>query len=91
MPYRRVRALSGTSTKCEIDLITFLQTIDGVEPHDNDPFAEIFGRKTGHLAPEDWSFLSHWEELVSTEEQVIMLYKNQLWTITAEQREKSGR
>ncbi|KAJ9114076.1 hypothetical protein QFC22_005896 [Naganishia vaughanmartiniae] len=69
----------------------YRRAIDGVEPHDNDPIADIFGRKTSHLTPEDLSFFSHWEELVSIEEQDIIRFKNQLWTMTAKQREKSGR
>jgi DNA replication ATP-dependent helicase Dna2 len=64
---------------------------DNVEPNPEDPIAELYGRKTGHLTPLDLDFFNHWEELISIEEQDIQRFKNQLWTMTAAQREKSGR
>ncbi|KAJ9091006.1 hypothetical protein QFC19_009302 [Naganishia cerealis] len=69
----------------------YRRAVDGVQPHLDDPISNLFGRKTGHLTPEDLSFFTHWEELVSIEEQDMMRFKNQLWTMTAAQREKSGR
>ena len=67
------------------------QTVENVATDPEDPLAEIYDRKAGHLTEEDVDFFTKWEHLVTLEEQDIIQNKNQTWTMTAPERERSGR
>jgi DNA replication ATP-dependent helicase Dna2 len=65
------------------------QALDAVA--DNDPISELYEKKTGHLSEDHAAFFRKWEHLVSVEEQEMVRFKHQLWTMTAPDREKTGR
>jgi DNA replication ATP-dependent helicase Dna2 len=67
------------------------QTVENVSIDPEDPLAEIYDRKAGHLTEEDVEFFTKWEHLVTLEEQDIIQNKNQTWTMTALERERSGK
>jgi len=67
------------------------QTVENVAIDPEDPLAEIYDRKAGHLTEEDVEFFTKWENLVTLEEQDIIQNKNQTWTMTAPERERSGK
>ncbi len=69
----------------------YRKTVDQIETSEADPIAELYDQKTGHLDEQDQEFFSRWENLISIEEQDIVRFRNQLWTMTAVEREKSGR
>lgn len=58
---------------------------------DGDPIAELYFDKTGHLSDRHAAFFQKWESLLSVEEQDLNRFRSQLWTMTAKEREKSGR
>ena len=70
---------------------TFSQTVDAAPVHADDPLAETYERKAGHLDEADAVFFTKWEHLITLEEQDIVQHKNQTWTMTAAERERSGR
>ena len=65
--------------------------VDQVPTFDDDPIAELYNEKTGHLSAKDIEFFQKWETLLTLEEQDIGRFRAQLWTMTAEKREKTGR
>lgn len=67
-----------------------LQAVENV--HDlNSPIAELYSKKTSHLTQTQCDFFKCWEALVSMEEQDVVRFRKELWTMTAEEREKRGR
>ena len=52
---------------------------------------ELYGRKTGHLTESQCEFFRKWEALISLEEQDLVRFKKELWTMGAEERESHGR
>jgi DNA replication ATP-dependent helicase Dna2 len=58
---------------------------------DDDPIAELYASKTSHLSARDAEFFRKWETLITVEEQDAGRFRSQLWTMTAKQREKTGR
>lgn len=69
----------------------YRKAVDRVPVDADDPLADLYAQKTSHLLPRDVAFFSHWEKLISLEEQDIFRFKHQLWTMTALERERTGR
>lgn len=55
------------------------------------PIHEIYQRKTEHLTESQCEFFRKWEALISLEEQDILRFRKELWTMGAEDRESHGR
>ena len=53
--------------------------------------ADIYAEKTGHLSQLHADFFKKWERLIALEEQDMMRFKKELWTLDAEEREILGR
>ncbi|CUA71193.1 DNA replication ATP-dependent helicase Dna2 [Rhizoctonia solani] len=47
--------------------------------------------KATHLTPSQKTFFAHWETLIALEEQDMVRFRKELWTMGAEEREKHGR
>jgi len=59
--------------------------------NEDDSIAELYDEKTGHMSSNDAVFFRKWETLLTVEEQEIGRFRSQLWTMTAKNREKTGR
>jgi DNA replication ATP-dependent helicase Dna2 len=71
--------------------LTFgLQAVEGIDDTSSE-IAQIFDDKTGHLTQQQCEFFKRWESLISLEEQEMLRFRKELWTMGAEEREKSGR
>ncbi|KAH9837999.1 Dna2-domain-containing protein [Rhodofomes roseus] len=55
------------------------------------PIADIYALKTSHITPEQGAFFKKWEALISLEEQDLIRFKKELWTMGAQERERHGR
>ena len=55
------------------------------------PIADIFELKTSHLSSDQISFFKKWEALLTLEEQDLIRFKKELWTMSAKDREAKGR
>ncbi|KZT71118.1 Dna2-domain-containing protein [Daedalea quercina L-15889] len=55
------------------------------------PIADIYALKTSHITPEQGAFFKKWEALISLEEQDLIRFKKELWTMGAQDRERHGR
>ena len=53
--------------------------------------ADIYAEKTGHLSQSQADFFKTWERLIALEEQDMMRFKKELWTLGADEREILGR
>ncbi len=53
--------------------------------------ADIYTEKTGHLSQTHADFFRTWERLIALEEQDMVRFKKELWTLDAGEREKLGR
>ncbi|KAF5381699.1 hypothetical protein D9615_005608 [Tricholomella constricta] len=53
--------------------------------------SDIYDLKTSHLTPSRSSFFKQWEALISLEEQDLVRFKKELWTMGAAEREVKGR
>ncbi|CAO1628253.1 unnamed protein product [Sympodiomycopsis kandeliae] len=53
--------------------------------------AALYERITSHLTPSQSAFFEQWERLLSLEEQDMIKFKRELWTLTAAAREEVGR
>lgn len=69
----------------------YRKAVDRVPQPEDDPIAELYQSKTGHLSDAHAAFFAHWERLLSLEEQDTVRMRAQLWTMTAKAREKAGR
>lgn len=81
----------GHRSEGRCDELTIPQTVDRVDAAPDDPIAELYEDKAGHLTERDAVFFRKWESLVTVEEQELGRFRSQLWTMTAKQREKTGR
>ncbi|KAG8741434.1 Tripartite DNA replication factor [Ceratobasidium sp. 414] len=54
------------------------------------PVPKLTG-KTSHLTPAQAEFFARWETLIALEEQDMVRFRKELWTMRAEKREKQGR
>ncbi|OCH89164.1 Dna2-domain-containing protein [Obba rivulosa] len=57
----------------------------------NSPIADIYELKTGHLSAAQCEFFKKWEALIALEEQDLVRFKKELWTLNAKEREEKGR
>ncbi|WWC90742.1 uncharacterized protein L201_005679 [Kwoniella dendrophila CBS 6074] len=64
---------------------------DNIHSDPEDPIAELYQEKTGHMTEKDTEFFKKWDTLLTVEEQDIGRHRSQLWTMTAKEREKTGR
>ncbi|KAI0946663.1 hypothetical protein AcW1_010068 [Taiwanofungus camphoratus] len=55
------------------------------------PIADIYSLKTSHLSPTQTAFFKNWEALISLEEQDLIRFQKELWTMGAKEREDHGR
>ncbi|KAH8096830.1 Dna2-domain-containing protein [Cristinia sonorae] len=53
--------------------------------------ADMYALKTSHLTPAHTSFFKKWEALLSFEEQDLLRFRKELWTMRAIEREERGR
>jgi DNA replication ATP-dependent helicase Dna2 len=90
MLYRKVSG-SPTGLKPGTHELTLPKTVDRVDATPDDPIAQLYEDKAGHLTERDAVFFRKWESLVTVEEQELGRFRSQLWTMTAQQRAKTGR
>ncbi|GAA5824913.1 hypothetical protein JCM11251_005391 [Rhodosporidiobolus azoricus] len=72
----------------------FRRAVDGAEAisaNEDDPLQLIYTDQTDHLTETHVEFFKHWERLISCEEQELVRFKREIWTMTAEEREMAGR
>ncbi|SPO24247.1 related to DNA2 - DNA helicase [Ustilago trichophora] len=55
------------------------------------PIAEVYEQKTEHLNDVHLDFFRKWDRLLNLEEEDAVRFRREMWTMTAEQREKVGR
>ncbi|CCL99895.1 uncharacterized protein FIBRA_01920 [Fibroporia radiculosa] len=55
------------------------------------PIADIYALKTSHITREQGAFFKKWEALIALEEQDLIRFKKELWTMGAREREMHGR
>ncbi|GAC92835.1 DNA-binding protein [Pseudozyma hubeiensis SY62] len=55
------------------------------------PIADVFEQKTEHLTDIHLDFYRKWDRLLNLEEEDAVRFRREMWTMTAEQREKVGR
>lgn len=67
-----------------------LQAVENVTDETSE-IASLYSAKTSHLTPSQCEFFKKWEELISLEERDILRFRRELWTLGAEEREKTGR
>lgn len=60
-------------------------------PENPSEIAGLYDRITSHLTPEQAAFYAHWERMLSLEEEDMVKFKRELWTLTAAAREELGR
>ncbi|BGP51084.1 DNA replication endonuclease-helicase Dna2 [Rhodotorula kratochvilovae] len=81
--------------KCYVrDACMLFRRADGelaISEDDQDPLQLLYEDKTGHLTDVHAAFFQQWERLISFEEQELVRFKKEIWTLTAEEREKAGR
>jgi DNA replication ATP-dependent helicase Dna2 len=53
--------------------------------------SDWFDEMTVHIQDEDKIFFSHWDTLLTKEEQDMYRFRKELWTMTSEERERVGR
>lgn len=51
----------------------------------------MYDDKTGFLTEEHTTFFKKWEKLISYEEQELVRFKKEIWTMGAEERMQVGR
>ncbi|KAL1411310.1 DNA replication endonuclease-helicase Dna2 [Vanrija albida] len=69
----------------------YRKAVDRVPVDDYDPIAGLYQAKTGHLSDAHAAFFQHWERLLTLEEQDTVRLRAQLWTMTSEARQRTGR
>lgn len=62
-----------------------------ISSDETNPLQVAYELKTGHLTSEHLDFFKKWEKLISYEEQELVRFKKEIWTMTAEERAKFGR
>ncbi|KAM0752276.1 Dna2-domain-containing protein, partial [Meredithblackwellia eburnea MCA 4105] len=62
-----------------------------ISDDDDNPLQVMFENRTGHLTSNQSEFFKKWEKLISLEEQELVRFKKEIWTMGAEERMKSGR
>ncbi|GAA5899795.1 bifunctional ATP-dependent DNA helicase/ssDNA endodeoxyribonuclease DNA2 [Sporobolomyces salmoneus] len=62
-----------------------------ISEDEENPLQVLFDEKTGHLNEVHAKFFSKWEELIRLEEREMLKYRKEIWTMTANEREETGR
>ena len=55
------------------------------------PIADLYDAKVMHLTAQHLRFFQHWEHLLTLEEDDVVRFRRELWTMTAAAREATGR
>lgn len=81
-----------TCGKCYVvdTCMLYRRAVDGVVD-ESSPIKDIYELKTSHLSDAQAAFFKEWEGLVSMEEQELIRFKKELWTMRATEREAKGR
>lgn len=58
---------------------------------DDDPLQHSYDDRVGHLTDAQSDFFQSWEKLISLEEREMLRFKKEIWTMSAQEREKHGR
>lgn len=58
---------------------------------ESSPIADTYELKTSHLTGPQCAFFKQWETLIALEEQDLLRFRKELWTMTAVARENHGR
>lgn len=58
---------------------------------DSSGLGELFQGRTAHLGKQDTEFFIKWESLITKEEGEMFRFRNELWHLTSEQRQKMNR
>ncbi|GAA5914570.1 hypothetical protein JCM5296_006275 [Sporobolomyces johnsonii] len=72
----------------------FRRAVDGdpcISTDAANPLQAIYEEKIGHLTEEHAEFFKTWEKLISYEEQELVRFKKEIWTMEAEERAQVGR
>jgi DNA replication ATP-dependent helicase Dna2 len=74
------------------ECMLYRRAVEGVCPEgDISPIASLYQAKVSHMTDQHAAFFKHWEHLLTMEEDDIVRFRRQLWTMTAAAREKDGR
>jgi len=73
------------------ECMLYKRTIEKASVDEESPIASIYEAKVMHLTQRHADFFKHWERLLSLEEDDIVRYRRELWTMTAAARESTGR
>jgi DNA replication ATP-dependent helicase Dna2 len=73
-----------------VALTESFQAVENVDDTKS-PIADTYELKTAHLTPFQCSFFKKWEALLAFEEQDLVRFKKELWTMGASEREAKGR
>ncbi|TDL20255.1 Dna2-domain-containing protein [Rickenella mellea] len=68
----------------------FRKAVENVVDHDS-PIANLYEVKTSHLSAPQMAFFKKWEALIALEEQDLVRFRKELWTMGAKDREEKGR
>ncbi|EIW80184.1 Dna2-domain-containing protein [Coniophora puteana RWD-64-598 SS2] len=68
----------------------YRRAVENVED-DASPIADMYKLKTDHLTQDQADFFRKWEALISLEEQDLVRFRKELWTMNAREREEKGR
>ncbi|CAL1710756.1 unnamed protein product [Somion occarium] len=68
----------------------YRKAVEGVID-DHSDIADMYALKTSHLTPTQTTFFKKWEALISMEEQDLIKFRKEIWTMGAEEREEKGR
>lgn len=74
------------------ECMLYRRAVEGVSPNkDTSSIASLYQAKVSHLTEQHATFFRHWEHLLTMEEDDIVRFRRQLWTMTAAARERGGR
>ncbi|KAG8800957.1 Tripartite DNA replication factor [Serendipita sp. 398] len=68
----------------------YRKAVEAVEDTTSE-LAEIYASKTDHLTSSQCEFFKEWEALIALEEQEMLRFRRELWTMNAKDRERTGR
>lgn len=81
------RTVCFNSFVCPISTYVSFQAVEHMAPSPVPDLAD----KASHLTASQKRFFAHWETLIALEEQDMVRFRKELWTMGAEKREKHGR
>ena len=62
-----------------------------ISEDEDDKLQIMFEKKTSHLTDTHAAFFKKWEKLIGLEEQEMVRFKKEIWTMSAEERANVGR